>query len=125
LLLEIVPVEPSSFLDRLRAGDFDLAPVVWEGRPDEDPRPLFGSHGELNLGGFRSERTQALLDELRLAPTPTARAPIFARLGEALADELPVIFLYRHATTAIIGRRVHGLSEDSGIIDLRRAWVDP
>jgi peptide/nickel transport system substrate-binding protein len=125
LLLEIVPVDPAALVERLRAGQFDLAPVAWEGRPDEDPRPLFGAHGEFNYGGFRSDSVQALLEELRMAATPAARVPIFDRLATALADELPVIFLYRHRGAALVSRRVHGLSEDAGNIDLRAAWVDP
>jgi peptide/nickel transport system substrate-binding protein len=125
LLLDIVPVDPAAFVERLRAGQFDLAPVVWEGRPDEDPRPLYGAHGEFNYGGFRSEAVQALLDELRMAATPAARRPIFERLAAQLAEELPVIFLYRHRAAALVSRRVHGLTEDAGTIDLRGAWVDP
>jgi peptide/nickel transport system substrate-binding protein len=125
LLLEIVAVDPATFLERLHTGEFDLAPAVWEGRPDEDPRGLFGAHAEFNHGGFRSERVQVLLDDLRAAPTPAARVPFFNRLAAALADDLPVIFLYRHQAAALVARRVHGLSEDAGNIDLRGAWVDP
>jgi peptide/nickel transport system substrate-binding protein len=125
LLVEIVPVDAAALLERLRKGDFDLAPMVWEGRPDEDPRPLFGAGAEFNHTGSRSERIQGLIEEIQLAPDPLARAPILGRLAVALAEEVPVVFLYRHDAVALAARRVHGLSGEGGDLDLRGAWVDP
>jgi peptide/nickel transport system substrate-binding protein len=125
ILLDIVPADPATTLARLKKGDFDLAPMVWEGRPDEDPSALFGSDGLCNYGGYRSAAVDALLDELRRAPGPEARRPVMARLGQQLADEQPAIFLYRYDVPALVSNRVHGLAAVGDHLDLTRVWVAP
>ena len=125
LLLDTVTVDASTLQTRLDGGDFDLATLTWDGRRDEDPRLLFGSQGQLNFIGYRSEHLQSLLDQVRLAPGPAARAPALQRVGEWLASERPVIFLYRHDVPALVARRVHGLAGVGDRLDLRSVWVDP
>jgi ABC-type transport system substrate-binding protein len=123
--LELVTVDPGAMLARLKQGDFDLAPMIWDGRRDDDPRALFGPHGELAFTGYRSEPLLPLFDELRLADGPRARAPVLQRIAETLAREQPVIFLYRHDIPALVSRRVHGLAAVGDRLDLRGVWVDP
>jgi peptide/nickel transport system substrate-binding protein len=125
LLLDPVTVDAGTFLQRLKQGEYDLAPMSWEGRPDDDPRILFGPQGELAFTGYRSDALLALLDELRLADGPRARAPLLQRIGETLAAEQPAIFLYRHDVVALVSRRVHGLAGSGDRLDLRAVWVDP
>ena len=125
LLLDPVTVDANALWQRCKQGEFDLAPMLWEGRPDDDPRLLFGPQGELAFTGYRSELLPALLDELRLADGPRARAPILQRIGETLAAEQPAIFLYRHDVMALVARRVHNLSGSGDRLDLRAVWVDP
>ena len=96
------PPTRSPSWSRLKKGDFDLAPMVWEGHPDEDPTPLFGAEGLYNFGGYRSTAVEAVLDELRHAAGPPARQPILARLARLIAEEQPMIFLYRHDVPALI-----------------------
>jgi peptide/nickel transport system substrate-binding protein len=125
ILLDIVTADAPTILARLKKGDFDLAPMVWEGRPDEDPTPLFGADGPYNFGGYRSTAVEALLDELRRAPGPAARQSLLARLAHIVADEQPVIFLYRHDVPALISNRVQDLAAIGDRFDLRRAWLAP
>jgi peptide/nickel transport system substrate-binding protein len=125
VLLDQVTVDPLTFMARLKQGEFDLAPLVWEGRPDDDPRTLFGPQGELAFTGYRSEALQGLLDELRMADGPLGRAPVLQRIGEHLAAQQPVIFLYRHDVPALVSRRVHGLVGSGDRLDLRAVWLDP
>jgi peptide/nickel transport system substrate-binding protein len=125
ILLDIVPADAMTILARLKKGDFDLAPMVWEGRPDEDPTPLFGAEGLYNFGGYRSTAVEALLDELRHAAGPAARQPLLARLAHLIAEDQPVIFLYRHDVPALISNRVQDLTALGDRFDLRRAWVLP
>jgi peptide/nickel transport system substrate-binding protein len=125
LSVEVVPVDAATLLARMRQGDFDLAPMMWEGLPDDDPGALFDPRGELAFTGYRSPVLAALLDELRLADGPPVRAPILQRIAELLAGELPVIFLYRHDVAALVARRVHGLAGEGGRLDLRGVWLDP
>jgi len=114
-----------TILARLKKGDFDLAPMVWEGHPDEDPTPLFGADGLYNFGGYRSTAVEALFDELRHAAGPPARQPLLARLARLIAEDQPVIFLYRHDVPALISNRVQDLTALGDRFDLRRAWVLP
>jgi peptide/nickel transport system substrate-binding protein len=125
LLLDVVTVEPAALLARLKKGDFDLAPMQWEGRRDDFPGALFGEGGELAFSGYQSPALDALLDELRLADGPAARAPVLQRIGETLSVEQPAIFLYRHDVPALVSRRVHGLGGQGDHLDLRGVWVDP
>ena len=123
--MDLVTVDASTLLQRLKQGEYDLAPMLWEGRTDDDPRLLFGPQGELAFTGYRSEALPPLLDQLRLADGPAARSPILQLIGETLAAEQPVLFLYRHDVMALVSRRVHGLAGSGDRLDLRAVWVDP
>ncbi|HEX7597430.1 MAG TPA: hypothetical protein VF518_04395, partial [Polyangia bacterium] len=125
LLLDTTTVDAASLQARLDRGDFDLAILMWDGRPDEDPRPLLGSQGQLAFTGYRSDSLQAMLDQLPSLQGPAARKPALQHLGEWLANERPVIFLYRHDVPALVGKRVHGLAGVGDRLDLRSVWVDP
>jgi peptide/nickel transport system substrate-binding protein len=125
VLLDLVTVDANTLMQRVKQGEFDLAPMAWEGRPDDDPRLLFGPQGELAFTGYRSEALPILLDELRLADGPAARAPVLQKIGETLAAEQPAIFLYRHDAMALVSRRVHGLAGTGDRLDLRAVWIEP
>jgi peptide/nickel transport system substrate-binding protein len=125
ILLDITPADAPTILARLRKGEFDLAPMVWEGQPDEDPSPLFGAEGIYNFGGYRSTAVEALLEELRRAPGPAPRQLVLARLARLIAEDQPVIFLYRHDVPALISNRVQGLTAIGDRLDLRRVWLAP
>jgi hypothetical protein len=51
--------------------------------------------------------------------------PALQQVGEWLASERPVIFLYRHDVPALVAKRVYGLSGVGDRLDLRSVWVDP
>jgi peptide/nickel transport system substrate-binding protein len=125
ILLDIVPADAPTILARLRKGEFDLAPMVWEGRPDEDPSPLYDTDGIYNFGGYRSTAVQAALDDLHAAAGPVERRPILARLGNLIADDQPIIFLYRHDVPALVSNRVQGLTAIGDRLDLRHVWIAP
>ena len=125
ILLDIVPADAPTILARLRKGEFDLAPMVWEGRPDEDPSPLYDADGIYNFGGYRSTAVQAALDDLHAAAGPAERRPILARLAGLIADDQPLIFLYRHDVPALISNRVQGLTAVGDRLDLRHVWIAP
>lgn len=125
ILIDLLPADAATILQRLKRGEYDLAPLIWEGTPDEDPEPLYGTGGAFNYGGYRSSALEALIDEARGAAGPVARAPILERIARLLADEQPVIFLYRYDIPALASTRVHGLAAVGDRLDLRRVWLDP
>jgi peptide/nickel transport system substrate-binding protein len=124
ILLDLVPADAATILNRLKHGEYDLAPLIWEGTPDENPEPLYGTGGAFNYGGYRSSALEALIDEARGAAGPAARAPILTRIARLLADEQPVIFLYRYEVPALASTRVHGLAAVGDRFDLRRVWLE-
>ena len=125
VLVDLVPADAATILLRLKRGEFDLAPMIWEGAPDEDPATLYGAGGAFDHGGYRSSALEALIDEARGAAGPTARAPILARVARLLGDDQPVIFLYRYDVPALVASRVHGLAAIGDRLDFRRVWLDP
>jgi peptide/nickel transport system substrate-binding protein len=125
LLVDAVATDAATFQARLQRGDFDLAPMMWEEQPDEDPSPLFAQDGLFNYGGYDSSALAPLWDRLRVAPGAAGRRPILAEMARIIADEQPVIFLYRADVPALVSTRVHGLGAIGDRLDLRRVWLDP
>jgi peptide/nickel transport system substrate-binding protein len=125
LLVDVVPVDPATFMARLGRGEFDLAPMMWEELPDEDPWPLFGAGGAFNYGGYSSSTLEPYWDELRRAQGEGGRKPVLARIASVIAEEQPMIFLYRTDVPALVSTRVHGLAAIGDRLDLRRVWLDP
>jgi peptide/nickel transport system substrate-binding protein len=124
ILVDLVPTDAATIMQRIKRGEFDLAPMIWQGAPDDVPAPLFGSDGAFNYGAYRSSALDAMLDEARAAAGPEARAPILARTARLLAEEQPAIFLYRYDVPALVADRVRGLAAVGDRFDLRRVWLE-
>ena len=124
LLVDLVATDAATIMARLKKGEFDLVPMTWQGGPDDDQSVLYGSGGPFNYGGYRSSAYDMLADEARAAPGPAARVAIRQRMARLLADEQPVLFLYRYEVPALVGSRVRGLAAVGDRFDLRRAWLE-
>jgi len=124
LLVDLVATDPATIMLRLKKGEFDLVPMTWQGAPDDDQSVLFGSGGPFNYGGYRSTAFDALADEARAAAGPAARVGIRQRMARLLADEQPVLFLYRYDVPALVSGRVRGLAAVGDRFDLRRVWLE-
>ncbi|MBN2573830.1 MAG: hypothetical protein JXP73_04630 [Deltaproteobacteria bacterium] len=125
ILLDTTSLDTAGLFARVQRGDFDLAALIWEGRKDEDPRLLLTDQGDYHYTGYRSEKLAALVDALRTAPAPAARAPLLAQLARLLATDRPALFLYRHDVPVLVSRRVHGLAAVGDRMDFRSVWVEP
>ncbi len=123
VLLDLVAVDQQTLLTRLKEGHFDLAPLLWEGSVDEDPRALFGPEGIFNYGGYQSPQLEALLAEWVQAPSIASRRDLAARIGDLLAAENPALFLYRFDTLALVNQRVRGLVAEGERFDFRNVWL--
>ena len=124
VLVDLVSTDSATIMLRLKRGEFDLAPMTWQGAPDDVPAALFGSDGAFNFGAYRSSALDAMLDEARAAAGPAARAPVLARIGKLLTDEQAAIFLYRYDVPALVSGRVRGLAAGGDRFDLRRVWLE-
>jgi len=125
LLVDVVATDAATVQARLQRGEFDLAPMMWEEQPDEDPSPLFGPDGLFNYTGYDSTTLAPLWDRLRVAPGAAGRRPLLEQIARVIAEEQPVIFLYRTDVPALVSTRVHGLGAIGDRLDLRRVWLDP
>ncbi|HEY0714481.1 MAG TPA: ABC transporter substrate-binding protein, partial [Polyangia bacterium] len=101
VFVDLQPLDHAALVERLGAGEFDLALVSWQGPAAEDPRPRFATGGVFNYGKFHSSHIDGLLEQVRLGDGPLSRAGLDQRLGVSLAEELPAIFLYRHNELAV------------------------
>ena len=124
LLVDLVATDPATIMMRLKKGEFDLVPMTWQGAPDDDQSVLFGAGGPFNYGGYHSTAFDALADEARAAAGPAARVGIRQRMARLLADEQPVLFLYRYDVPALVSGRVRGLAAIGDRFDLRRVWLE-
>ncbi|HET6280908.1 MAG TPA: ABC transporter substrate-binding protein [Polyangia bacterium] len=124
ILIDLIPADAPTILARLKRGDFDMAPLVWDGRADEDPSPLFGAGGAFNFGGYQSAAMNAHLDTLRIAAGPARRRPILVEIARLVAAEQPVLFLYRHDVPALVSTRVHGLAAVGDRLDFLGVWLE-
>jgi peptide/nickel transport system substrate-binding protein len=124
VLVDLVPTDSATIMQRLKRGEFDLAPMTWQGAPDDVPAALFGSDGAFNFGGYKSGAMDAMLDEARAAAGPLARASILDRITRLVTEDQPAIFLYRYDVPALVAGRVHGLAAVGDRFDLRRVWLE-
>jgi peptide/nickel transport system substrate-binding protein len=125
LLVDVVTTDAATVQARLQRGEFDLAPMMWEEQPDEDPSPLYGPDGLFNYTGYDSSALAPLWERLRVAPGAAGRRPVLEQIARILADDQPVIFLYRTDVPALVSSRVHGLGAIGDRLDLSRVWLDP
>lgn len=123
VLLDVTALDATTFMARLKEGNFDMAPLVWEGAPDEDPRVLFGPSGIFNYGGYQSPQVDGLLGEWVAAKSAAERQNTLTRLGDLLAAENPALYLYRFDSLALVNHRVRGLAAVGERFDFRQAWL--
>jgi peptide/nickel transport system substrate-binding protein len=106
-------------MNRLKTGDFDLALLEWNASVDTDLSPLVGAGGKLNFGRFKDDAVEAILDRLRAAQTPAARAKILPELADRLAETWPIIPIAAPDPVGLVHRRVRGVRVWDGWIRLR------
>jgi peptide/nickel transport system substrate-binding protein len=123
ILLDLVSLDSATLMTRVEAGEFDMAPFLWEGQRDEDPRLLVGLKGDYQFTGYRNDTFSNLLDATRTAETPLERQKIFGTLGKFLASERPVLYLYRHSSVSLVNSKVHGLAAVGDRLDFRSVWM--
>lgn len=94
-------IEPSSFVEKLFAGDWDLISGSWTADyPDpQDWLPAFSPGGALSVGGFEDDRFTALLDEAASELDADRRIELYLEAQRILIDDVafsPVFFARRN-----------------------------
>ena len=94
-------IEPSSFIEKLFAGDWDMISGSWTADyPDpQDWLPAFAPGGRLSVGGFEDDRFTALLDEAASELDAARRLELYGEAHRILIDEVafsPVFYARRN-----------------------------
>ncbi len=112
-------------LNRVRAGDFDVALLEYAQPVDMDLGPLLATGGALNFGKCGSSRIDAALAALDAEWVPPERAQQIGELAAAVADTLPIAGLVEPSPQGLVHRRVRDLVVWDGWFDLRKLSLNP
>lgn len=94
---------------------------------DPDPYPFWHSSQEvapgLNLTNYLNRRADQLLDEARHQIYQEGRRTRYQEWTEAIAIDLPAIFLYRPSYWYVVGERVYGVEGMKLTSPSARVWI--
>jgi peptide/nickel transport system substrate-binding protein len=125
VLLDVRTGSDAVVMNRLRAGDFDLALLEWSGTVDGDLAPLLETGGAWNLGRCSSREIDRALEDLRGVWEPGSRVAATATLAAAVADSWPIAAVVAAEPQGLVHRRVGGVVVWDGWIDLRALTLEP
>lgn len=109
----VTQLEWATYYERILAGNFDGAYLAWNLDIDPDPYGMFHSASlppkGKNLGRFRDDEVDRLIDEGRRAATRAERQKVYHRLHRRLADQQPYLWLLQPATIWALNERVENV----------------
>ncbi len=118
----------NQFFPKLSQGQIGLAEFGWTAGTDAwgSLNALFRSYdkagfGTFNAGRFSSPKLDALIDSLRVEPDLTRRRALVATALRLVADELPMVPLYRRTLTYAMKKKVQLVQWPSDAPELR--WL--
>jgi peptide/nickel transport system substrate-binding protein len=122
-------VSPSSvFFPKLSQGTGSLVEFGWTPAPDpwSTLQALMHSHdgmatGAFNAGRYANARVDALIDGLRIEPDLAKRRAMVGDVLRLLADDLPLVPLYRRRHNWVLRPHVDAVQWPSDVLELR--WV--
>lgn len=112
-------------LNRVRAGDFDVALLEYAAPVDMDLGPLLGTNGAVNFGKCGSPEIDAALAALDAEWVPPERAQGIGELASAVAASMPIAGLIEPSPQGLVHRRVSGVVVWDGWFDLRALKLAP
>lgn len=125
--MEISPIEWSQFLERLRKHNFDLASLMGI---FPSPRVEFfvNYHSSQiadgqNYSSYRNAEVDGLLDRIRGELDEAKRNGMELRLQEIIHEDAPEMFMYNHATNAIVHKRYRGVYTSPMWYQLGEWWI--
>jgi len=116
--LKITALDPSAFLERVLAGNFQTAYFAFELDPDPDPRALFHSsqfppNGQ-NISFYKNPVADALIDQGRRELDRSKRVAIYRQLHAVLADDQPFTWTVQVSTKWAVSKRLKNVRESKG-----------
>jgi len=124
-------IEWASFLKEfIHPGRFDATILGWTIPVDPDGYNIWHSSKtgprELNFIGYSNPEVDRLLEQGRRVLGVDKRRPVYHRLQEILAEDVPYTFLYVPDSLPVVARRFHGIEEaPAGIMHNFNRWYVP
>lgn len=106
--MDLQPLDWSSALERIRAGDFEAAVATYDNNPGALARIALGQGPPL---GYRNGRVAELVARAAATSVPDERDRIYRELATILREDLPITFLFPRVDVVIAHRRLRGLQE--------------
>jgi peptide/nickel transport system substrate-binding protein len=94
--MNIAVAESASLLGRLKSGDYELALLIWSGRPDPDANIAMwvACDGFINWGSYCDPRLDEILRRARSTTVLSERAWLYAQAAGIYLAARPYLFLY-------------------------------
>ena len=94
--LKIAVTEGTTLLGRLKSGDFEVALLIWSGRPDPDTNIAMwvACDGFINWGQYCNPKLDEILVKARSTTIEAERARLYAEAAAIYLADRPFIFLY-------------------------------
>jgi peptide/nickel transport system substrate-binding protein len=88
--------ESASLLGRLKSGDYELALLIWSGRPDPDANIAMwvACDGFINWGSYCDPRLDQILRAARATTVVSERAKLYGQAAAIYLAARPYVFLY-------------------------------
>jgi peptide/nickel transport system substrate-binding protein len=114
--------ESASLLGRLKSGDYELALLIWSGRPDPDANIAMwvACDGFINWGQYCDPRLDRILRAARSTTDVGERATLYAQAAAIYLAARPYLFLYHLKWLWGVSARLDGfVPHPDGIIRLQ------
>jgi len=116
--LTITSLDPSAFIQRVLAGNYQCAYLSWDLDPDPDPFALFHSsqippHGQ-NFVFYSNPEADRLIEEGRHELDQSKRITIYRKFHTLLADDQPYTWTVQVSSKWAVNRRLRNVKESRG-----------
>ena len=116
------------FFPKLNQGTASFVEFGWTASPDawNSLNGLFRSHdrsglGTFNAGRYSNPKLDTLIDDIRTEPDLTRRRALVTTVLRIVADELPLVPLYRRTLTWAMAKKVTAVQWPNDTLEMR--WV--
>jgi peptide/nickel transport system substrate-binding protein len=94
--VQLVVAESASLLGRLKSGDYELALLIWSGRPDPDANISMwvACDGFINWGRYCDPKLDQILRQARSTTLVSERAKLYSQAAAIYLAARPYLFLY-------------------------------
>ncbi len=126
--MDVEKIDPSQYVSRLRAHDFDAASMQWSNSdPEWDQFQVYHSSQTKdgsNWISYKSKELDALLEKIRTEFDVPRRMALEREVHRRLYEDQPYLYLTNKPALEAVKTRVHGLKPAITWYDLSKMWVE-